>query len=95
MVYEMVFASLPFEAGSQDGIFQRIRTVDLPKHLLTENDQASEGESSEMAPIATSSIDVKRLIRGLLQYRQKTRLTLESVLTCDWIVGTARHSSSL
>lgn len=87
MVYEMVFASLPFEASSQDGIFQRIRAVDLPRHLLTKNDQVPDEEGTVMAPMATSSVAVKSLIRGLLQYRQKMRSTLESVLACEWIAG--------
>ena len=80
MVHEMVFASLPFDASSQEGMFARIRAVDLPAHLREEEEEEEDGSRR-----ARTSAGVKRLICGLLQHRQKMRWPLDQVLSSAWV----------
>ena len=95
MVHEMVFASLPFEASSQEGMFARIRAVDLPAHLRDAGDagdgSAGVGGDQSMGLVPRASTGVKQLIRGLLQHRQKMRWPLDQVLSSAWVLA---HSES-
>lgn len=88
-VYEMLHGRPPFEAASEKGIFERIRSVDLmfpEAAVVIENDEEGDSSGDQFVHRPADANNMAReVIQGLLRYEPRERWSLKKCLKSMWL----------